>query len=272
MERIAARREYRADGWLHRRIGRGWRGFYTAGVSNRRIVDLLRSLARLLEIHRADDGGEHSRRPVRLAGAPRAGGRSHAAVSRIRRGVADSQSRAAGCAGRAISLLEYRIGRAGADPGRNAAVRGGQELLRAHRPVGQELRQAGTAGKPEPDQHRRDYQHRRAHHQSRVHGSGLRDRAVAGRVAVFRRSAGVGRSGSAVHVFSGSAAAAISSPRRERRRLGGQRRRGVALHRAAHRRGRNAGGLSLHVVPHGQEPDVEPGPRAQRSSPRRSAA
>ena len=107
----------------------------------------------------------------------------------------------------------HRIRRAGADPGRNAALRRGQKLLRAYRPVRQELRPAGTAKHHERSSNGRDHQHRRTHHQSRVHGRRLRDRAVAGCVAVLRRRFGVGGSGSAVHVLSGSATASSSCRR-----------------------------------------------------------
>ena len=47
-------------------------------------------------------------------------------------------------------------------------------------------------------------------------------------------------------------------------RMGRQRRGGVALHRPADRGGRHDGGRGLHVVPHAQESDVEPGTRAWR--------
>ena len=63
---------------------------------------------RVLEIHCADHGGQHSGRAVHLSGPPRHGGRSRVALSRIPRRIRDSQGRTARRASREISLLEYR--------------------------------------------------------------------------------------------------------------------------------------------------------------------
>ena len=67
-----------------------------------------------------------------------------------------------------------------------------------------------------------------------------------------RRRAGLGFAGSAADLFPGPAAAGLSAGRLDGWILArfGQRR--VALHRAAHRRGRHDGGRGLHVVPHAQ--------------------
>ena len=113
---------------------------------------------------------------------------------------------------------------------------------------------------------------RRAHRQPRADGRRLRDRSGAGRAEFLRERAGVGRAGAAVDVFPGPAVADISAAgRRGDDGWAAHGRRGVALHRAADRGGRNDGGRGVHADPHGQEPDIQPGPRAQRSAPRRAA-
>ena len=67
------------------------------------------------------------------------------------------------------------------------------------------------------------------------HGRGIRDRAGAGRAAIFGRRAGVGRAGAADHVFPGTDAAAIHcrGARKRTTRMGGAGGGGLALHRAA---------------------------------------
>ena len=63
---------------------------------------------RLLEVDRADHGGQHSGRAFYLAGAARDGGRSRTSLSRVSGRFGNSQGRAARRAGGEISLLEYR--------------------------------------------------------------------------------------------------------------------------------------------------------------------
>ncbi len=86
----------------------GGRDFYAARVSHLRRVAFVLAERRVLEIDGADGGGQHSRRPVRIAGAARHGGRSGSAVSRI---VAASEIHKAGRRGAdAAKYLFYNLG------------------------------------------------------------------------------------------------------------------------------------------------------------------
>ena len=97
--------------------------FTSAGVSSRQSVAIVSFRRRLLEIHRADHGGQHSRRSLHFSGAPRHGGRPRTALPRISGGFGDSQSRTARRASRKISLLEYRRWRRGLHPRQLRLVR-----------------------------------------------------------------------------------------------------------------------------------------------------
>ncbi len=121
--------------------------------------------------------------------------------------VAASQIHKAGQQGaQAAKYLFWNIGarRAGAASGRDAALRRRQKLLRAHRRNRQKLPSAGTYWQREAHRHRRHHFHRCAHRQPCLHGRRLCDRPDAGRAQFLRRSAGLGRSGSAVHVLPGT--------------------------------------------------------------------
>ena len=112
-----------------------------------------------------------------------------------------------------------------------------------------------------------------AHRQPGVHRRRLHDRSGTGVAEFFGQRAGLGLAGPAADVFPGPAAADLPAGRfGERRRLGRAGGSGVALHRPAGRGGRHDGGRGLHAVPHGQEPDREPGPGARGSAARRAAA
>ena len=112
----------------------------------------------------------------------------------------------------------------------------------------------------------------RAHRQSCVHGCRLRDRAGARGAPVFRRAARLGRAGSAVHVLPRSTDSGVHSRGCGRSRMGRSGRGRVAIHRSADCGRWNARRRGVHAVPHGQEPDVEPGTRAGGSSARLAAA
>ena len=66
------------------------------------------------------------------------------------------------------------------------------------------------------------------------------------------RRAGLGLPDPAVDLFHGAATADVLAGRIDGRILGRFDQRRVALHRAAHRRGRHDDGRCLHVVPHAQ--------------------
>ena len=87
MEGIAARRKYRPNRRLDRRVGSRPRHFHSAGVSSGQSVAIVSFRRRLLEIHRADNGGQHSRRSLHFSGAPRHGRRSRTAFPRIFSGI-----------------------------------------------------------------------------------------------------------------------------------------------------------------------------------------
>ena len=123
MEGIAARRKYCPNRRLDRRVGRRRSHFHSARVSSGQSVAIVSLRRRVLEIHRADHGGQHSRRALHFSGAPRHGGRSRVALPGIFSGIGDSQSRTARRASREISFLEHRRWRRGLHAGQIRLIR-----------------------------------------------------------------------------------------------------------------------------------------------------
>ena len=230
-------------------------------------------VAGLLEIHLHDGGRQHHRSAVCFARAPRDGRGSVAPVPGIARRRRDPQGRPARRRRGTLFVLEYRRGLAGATDGRIQSLRRGQRHTGRDRNPGRERSPPGPRRQHEYHPDRRDYDVFRPNRQPGVHGCRLRDRTGARGAPVFRRAAGLGRAGSAVHVLPRSTDSGIHSRgSRRRSRMGGSSRRGVAVYRAAHCGGWNARGRGVHAVPHGQELDLQPGTRAKGSSPRRAAA
>ncbi len=113
MEGIAARREHRPNCRFDRRRHRGRRNLHHSRVSDCQGVAFVPPGRCVLEVHRADHGGQHPRSAVHFAGAPRDGGRSGIALPRIGGSVGNSQGGTARRGSREISFLEYRRGRRG---------------------------------------------------------------------------------------------------------------------------------------------------------------
>ncbi len=124
LEGIDPRRKHLADGGLDWRIRRRRSNFHAACIRALQGVAIVPAGRRLLEIHRADHGGQHSRSSIHLAGAAGHGGRSRTAVSGIAGRIGNPQGGPARSAGREISLLEYRPGRDRLYPRKVWAVRG----------------------------------------------------------------------------------------------------------------------------------------------------
>ena len=206
---IDSRREHRANRGFHRRIGRGGRDLHAARVPDRGLLDLLRSGARLLEIDRADDGRQHSRRAVRIAGAARAGGRSRAALSRnrwrLRRFTKPDRrgrgSRAISCSG---TSAWARWCRSWAKCSSTPSIR---ISSCASAKSGRASSGLGPLGSTNAVQHRRDLHVRAPTVSPAYMGVGYVIGPELAALQLLGRRAGVGLAGAAVHVFPGAAVA-----------------------------------------------------------------
>ena len=129
--------------------------------------------------------------------------------------------------------------------------------------IGKSFVRLGPAGQPKCLANRRDLDRRRTHRQPGADRRRLRDRTGAGVAEFLGQRAGVGRAGAADDVLPGPESAEVPAAGCGRRRLGRHGGGRLALHRPADRGRRHDGGRGLHADPHGQEPDLQPGPRAR---------
>ena len=138
LQGLHPRREHRANGGIHRRIGGRGRHLHHSGVRDFQSLAVVRLRACLLEIQRADGRGRRPGHAVRHPAAARDGGGSGAALPRIGGRLRDSQGRTARQPGRQDSLFQHGL-RRGRVPARSVpAVRRQQGLLPARRPDGPE--------------------------------------------------------------------------------------------------------------------------------------
>ena len=100
---------------------------------------------RLLEIDGANHGGQHSGSAVHFAGAPGDGGRSRTAISRIRGGSRNPQSRTTRRASCEISVLEYRRRRRRVHAGKVRTVRRRHRIFTSASEVSDTARSAWAA-------------------------------------------------------------------------------------------------------------------------------
>ena len=170
-------------------------------------VAVVSSRRRLLEIDRADDGGQHSGRVVCFAGAAGDGGRSGIAFPES---VAASEIHKAGQRGaKAAKYLFWNIGIGGVVYllGRFGLFASDKDF---HFPsaLWAQPGAAGHSGEREYTGGRRAAV-RRAQRESGLSGRGLHHRIATGVDSICRRGAGLGIDGSPAHLLSGAEAAEI---------------------------------------------------------------
>ncbi len=191
---------------------------------------------RLLEIHRADGGGQRPGRAVRFAGPARDGGGSRTAVPRIGGGVGDSQGRAARRKRPSIcsttSPWARRIYLAGRVQRASRRIR-----ISSSAWASWDAACCAWAGghHQTPDRGRR-FHLRGAQRQPGLHRRRLHHRTGTGGAEFLRQRDGVGSAGSAVDVLPGPAVAELPAGGRHRRELAVPAERRLALHRAARSR------------------------------------
>ena len=178
--------------------------------------------------------------------------------------VAASEIHKAGQRGAEAALQLFRgMARGGSRP----APRCLRDLLLLQHLQSRGRQAQGEPGAPRPHQGREDHRRRRRLHllgpcrEPGLHRRGLHHRPRARRAQLRRRPSGVGAVRAAAHLLPGTQPDRPVPPGRRRQRggsVGRHGRRPVALHRAADRGRRHAGGRLLHPLPDAQEPRRRP--------------
>ena len=159
---------------------------------------------RVLEIHRADHGGQHSRSAFHFAGAQGNGGRSGIALSGISGCVGNPQGRTTRRPSREISFLEHRRGRRWSTYSENSDCLPPIRIFPSPSAIWVTARFVSEpSGSTKVVRNRRDQRIRGPQRESRLSWRGIHHRSPPGFDSVRRERAGMGIAGPPDDLFPG---------------------------------------------------------------------